>query len=77
LTVGDSFSGATVGGWLVANAVCGYNVVDHLFLKKNITTDLEQFLKAPALLDEDDVAVPFTPPTLPDETLESDEEGEA
>jgi hypothetical protein len=62
LTIGDSFSGATVGGWLVANAVCGYSAVDHLFLGKNVTTDLEQFLEAPVLSDEDDVAVPFTPP---------------
>lgn len=78
LTVGDSFSGATVGGWLVANAVCGYNAVDHLFLQKNVTTDLEQFLVAPTLLDEEDVAVPFTPPTLMEEQmLESDQEEEA
>lgn len=77
LTVGDSFSGATVGGWLVANAVCGYNAVDHLFLQKNVTTDLEQFLEAPALSDEDDVAVPFTPSTPPQEDLGSGEEEES
>jgi len=64
LTVGDSFSGATVGGWLVANAVCGYNAVDHLVLRKNITSDLEQFLAAPMLEDGEDVAVPFTTPVL-------------
>jgi hypothetical protein len=61
LTVGDSFSGATIGGWLVANAVCGYSVIDHLFLQKNITSDLEQFLEPPQLTSEEDVAVPFTP----------------
>jgi hypothetical protein len=59
LTVGDSFSGATIGGWLVANAVCGYSTVDHLFLQKNITSDLEQFLEPPQFTSED-VAVPFT-----------------
>jgi hypothetical protein len=60
--VGNSFSGSTVAAWLVANAVCGYNAVDHLFLEKNITTDLKQFLVPPKLDDndgDDDVAVPF------------------
>lgn len=70
LTIGDSFSGGTVGGWVVANAVCGYSAVDHLFLGKNVTTDLAQFLAAPALSDEDDVAVPFNPPNQLDEKLE-------
>ena len=73
LTVGDSFSGSTVAGWLVANSVCGYNAVDHLFLQKNITTDLEQFLEPPTLADEEDVAVPFSPPAVP---LEEDETAE-
>jgi hypothetical protein len=60
LTVGNSFSGSTVAAWLVANAVCGYNAVDHLFLEKNITTDLKQFLVRPKLYNDgdDDVAVP-------------------
>jgi hypothetical protein len=63
LTVGESFSGSIVGGWLVANAVVGYSAVDHLFLKKNITTDLEQFLPTPELSQglDTDVAVPYTP----------------
>merc|ERR1711862_497483 len=39
LTV-DSFSGSIVGGWLAANKVMGYNSVDLLFLKKDITSDL-------------------------------------
>jgi len=74
LTVGDSFSGSTVAGWLVANSVCGYNSVDHLFLQKNITTDLEQFLEPPVLSDEEDVAVPFSPsPELPTEDEEFEE----
>jgi hypothetical protein len=63
LTVGESFAGSIVGGWLAANAVVGYSAVDHLFLQKNITTDLEQFLESPELptgLDTD-VAVPYTP----------------
>lgn len=51
----------------MANAVCGYKAVDHLFLQKNVTTDLEQFLEAPSLREEDDVAVPYTPPILPPE----------
>jgi len=73
LTVGDSFSGATVAGWLVANAICGYNSVDHLFLAKNITTDLEQFLDPPVLSKEEDVAVPYTPLKIP---VEEDDFGE-
>lgn len=77
LTVGDSFSGATVGGWLVANAVCGYNAVDHLVLHKNITSDLEQFLEAPKIYDGEDVAVPYTPPIpaeVVDDRIEDDTE---
>lgn len=74
LTVGDSFSGSTVGAWLLANAVCGYNSVDHLFLRKNVTSDLEQFLMMPPLADEDDVAVPYTPlPESEDDQFEADE----
>ena len=65
LTVGDSFSGATVAGWMVANAVCGYGAVDYLFLEKDIVTDLEQFLEPPILSEEENVAVPFTPKTVP------------
>lgn len=65
LTVGESFSGSIVGSWLVANSVVGYSAVDHLFLQKNITSDLEQFLEAPDLVESIDssaFAVPFTPP---------------
>ena len=65
LTVGDSFSGAMIGGWLAANAVMGYESLDHLFLNKNITSDLERYIEEPDELDDDeeeDVAVPFTPP---------------
>lgn len=61
LTVGESFSGATVGGWLAANAVMGYGTLDLLFLEKNITSDLEQFLD-PLVLPADagmEVAVPY------------------
>ena len=73
LTVGDSFSGATVAGWIVANAVCGYDAVDILFLEKNIVTDLEQFLEVPTLFDEEDVAVPVTPQATPSEDGENAE----
>ena len=65
LTVGDSLSGAIVGGWLAANAVMGYSFIDHLYLKKNITSDLEQFIEEPMLATErkneivEDLAVPF------------------
>ena len=67
LTVADSFSGAIVGGWLAANAAMGYSsIIDHLYLKKSITSDLERFLDEPsvAVTDKegkivDDVAVPF------------------
>lgn len=60
LTVGDSFSASVVGGWLVANAICGYSTMDHLFLQKNITSDLQRFLEPPALREDmDDVAVPY------------------
>jgi hypothetical protein len=70
LTVGDSFSGSILGGWLVANALCGYDSIDYLFLQKNITFDLQQFLEPP-LVDEDTntTAVPYCPvlSKVPDE----------
>ncbi len=65
LTITDSTSGAITGGWLVANAIFGYSLVDQLYLKKNITSDLFQFLEEPSLVTErngvivDDLAVPF------------------
>ncbi|KAL7541063.1 hypothetical protein ACHAXR_010604 [Thalassiosira sp. AJA248-18] len=65
LTVSDSFSGGIVGGWLAANAAMGYSFLDHLYLKKNITSDLEQFLEEPSMATErdgvivEDLAVPF------------------
>ncbi|GKZ01435.1 hypothetical protein MPSEU_001094300 [Mayamaea pseudoterrestris] len=61
LTVGESFAGEAVAGWLVANQVIGYSAADHLFLQKNLTTDLERFLESSLLLNEDDVAVPCHP----------------
>jgi hypothetical protein len=64
LTIGDSFSASVVGGWLVANAICGYTTFDHLFLQKNITADLQRFLEPPTLRDDtDDVAVPYVAPS--------------
>ena len=62
LTVGESFGGSIVGGWLVANSVLGYSAIDHLFLRKNITSDIEQFLELPDIPDEPNVAVPFDVP---------------
>ena len=65
LTVGDSFSASIVGGWMAANAVMGYSMIDHVYLKKNMTSDLEQFMEEPSLATErdgvvvEDVAVPF------------------
>eukprot|EP00978_Attheya_sp_CCMP212_P024621 scaffold77679_cov48-Attheya_sp.AAC.2 len=62
LTVGDSFSAAMVSGWLATNAVVGYNGLDLMYLSKNITTDLEQFMPEPLMGKEEDLAVPYTPP---------------
>jgi hypothetical protein len=60
LTIGDSFSGSVLGGWLVTNALCGYSSID--YLQKNIKSDLQQFLEPPTVRDDgfDDVAVPFS-----------------
>ena len=57
LTVGDSFAGSIVGGWLVANAVAGYSAIDYLFLGKNITADLAELTISP---EGEEVAVPFS-----------------
>ena len=58
LTVGESFSASIVGGWLAANAVAGYSALDHLFLQKNITSDIIQYLEHPDLPDDgEDLAV--------------------
>jgi hypothetical protein len=57
LTVGESFSGSIVGSWLAANAVMGYSALDHLFLQKNITSDIIQYMEAPDILDDEDLAV--------------------
>jgi len=66
LTLGESFSGALVGAWLAANAVMGYSFVDLMYLKKNLTSDLERFLEEPCDVVEgengevaEDLAVPF------------------
>jgi hypothetical protein len=59
LTVGESFSGSIVGGWLAANAVTGYNVVDYLLLQKNVTSDIVRHLELPDGADDEDLAVPF------------------
>ena len=65
LTVGDSFSASIVGGWMAANAAMGYSMIDHVYLKKNLTSDLEQFMEEPSLVTErdgvvvEDVGVPF------------------
>lgn len=64
LTVGESFSGSIVGGWLAANAVTGYSMIDHLYLEKNITSDLARFLELPDELEKEDIAVPYAPPVV-------------
>ena len=72
LTVGDSFSGSIVAGWLAANAVVGYSAVDYLFLEKNVTSDLEQFMVLPNLSDEQCLAVPYFPPLSTELEVTSD-----
>lgn len=62
LTVGESFSGSIVGGWMAANAVMGYSSIDFLFLQKNITSDIVQYLETPDIPDESDLAVPYDSP---------------
>lgn len=77
LTIGDSFPGSLLGGWLVANALCGYDSFDYLFLQKNITADLQQFLEPPKHVDADEnnnVAVPYKT-ALPETLEEVDEDG--
>ena len=59
LTVGESFSASIVGGWMAANAVMGYTSIDHLYLEKNITSDIAQYLELPDIPDETDLAVPY------------------
>jgi len=77
LTVGDSFSGAIVGGWLAANAAMGYTFVDYLFLQKHIVSDLEQFMIGTPRSASDDgiAAVPLTP--KPEEEKSSPPLGDA
>eukprot|EP00554_Chaetoceros_debilis_P014564 CAMPEP_0194121996 /NCGR_PEP_ID=MMETSP0150-20130528/48912_1 /TAXON_ID=122233 /ORGANISM="Chaetoceros debilis, Strain MM31A-1" /LENGTH=972 /DNA_ID=CAMNT_0038814659 /DNA_START=133 /DNA_END=3051 /DNA_ORIENTATION=- len=77
ITVGDSFSGAMVGGWMAANAIINYSFIDHLYLEKNVTNDLSRFMKSPKHSGEDDVAVPFqqiaVEKLVPDDEEEDDE----
>jgi hypothetical protein len=75
LVIGDSFSADTVGAWLVANAVCGYNAIDYLLLQKNITSDLARFMVQPVYHDEEqgeDVAVDYRAAPLPESAQEMD-----
>jgi len=66
LTVGESFSASIVGGWLTANAVMGYGAIDYLFLQKNITSDIINFLEEPDGGNENDIAVPYDAPSYPE-----------
>ncbi|KAL3934304.1 MAG: hypothetical protein SGBAC_009952 [Bacillariaceae sp.] len=62
LTVGESFSASIVAGWLTANAVMGYSAIDYLFLQKNITGDIINFLEEPDVEYDEDTAVPYDMP---------------
>lgn len=66
LTIGENLSATLVAGWLVSNSLCDYGFIDHLYLSKNITADIAQFMHSPGI-DEVDVAVPY-------ETAEPEEE---
>jgi len=63
---------------MAANAVLKYSFIDHLYLEKNITNDLKQFLKSPRTNGDEDIAVPFTmaekPVELPQSAESSKEE---
>jgi hypothetical protein len=72
LTVGDSFSGSIVGGWLAANKIIGYSPIDLLFLQKNISSDVLHYIPTPVNVDEYDLAVPYSPSTNEPISLEDD-----
>ncbi|KAG7342300.1 hypothetical protein IV203_007393 [Nitzschia inconspicua] len=74
LTVGESFSASIVGGWLAANAVMGYSALDHLFLQKNITSDISRFMEPPESTAEADLAVDFSVDVVPPHKDEDQEE---
>mmetsp|Transcript_24682 Transcript_24682/g.37502 ORF Transcript_24682/g.37502 Transcript_24682/m.37502 type:complete len:150 (+) Transcript_24682:1380-1829(+) len=78
LTMGDSFSGGIMSGWMTANTIMGYTTIDHIFLKKSITSDLERFIESPvdnSEMDDEDVAVPYEPKVIVQfkETLEENQ----
>lgn len=75
LTVGDSFSGSIVGGWLAANRIIGYSPIDLLYLRKNISSDLSNYIPPPVELEEDDLAVPYKP-ELPEQVEQEEEDVE-
>lgn len=75
LTVGDSFSGSIVGGWLAANAIIGYSPIDLLYLRKNISSDLAQYIPPPSEVN-DDLAVPYSPLASEESTFPQDEDTE-
>ena len=56
---------------MAANAVMGYSAVDYLFLNKNITSDIAQYLEEPDMFEGSDVAVPYDTP----ETERNSDEG--
>jgi len=74
LTIGDSFSASMVGSWIVSNAIIGYSFVDHLFLEKNVTSDVSQFMKVPRNRNDEDIAVPFQVYSSTEDNLNTDEE---
>jgi len=74
----DSFSGGMVGGWMAANAVMGYDLVDYVWLDKNVSKDLERYLPCPDLSEDGfengDVAVPLLDLKKQEEDVKVDEE---
>lgn len=66
LTMGNSFSGEVVAGYLVTNAVIGYSFFDQMYLGKDILADMIQHMETPqkkVRKNEDDLAVPFNQPS--------------
>lgn len=68
LVVGDSLSGLSVvgGGWLAANETVGHSPVDLLYLRKNFSSDLSQYIPPLVEMEADDLAAPCEPAPTPE-----------